>query len=56
MFVRLATGSGDFGGPIALPAADSIEWLTAGDFDGDGRPDIAASSYSGGLISVFLNK
>ena len=34
----------------------ALSEVAVGDFNGDGKPDIAATSYSNGSVSVFLNK
>jgi hypothetical protein len=56
--VFVGQGKGKFAGPVdfALPE-DSAPWgITAGDFNGDGRPDLAvADETDPGAVSVLLN-
>ena len=33
---------------------DDPRWIVAGDFNGDGRTDLAAANYGGNSVSIFL--
>lgn len=56
--ILLGNGDGTFQAPSSFDAGMGLEGLTAGDFNGDGKLDVAvAASYSGaypGFISVLL--
>lgn len=39
--------------PAASPSAASVDWLGAGDFDGDGRLDLAAVDAAQGTLSLY---
>src|SRR5207253_2792258 len=56
MAVLLGNGNGTLRPPVYYNAAtDFIAQLTAGDMNGDGKIDLAATSnFSGGWISVLL--
>jgi hypothetical protein len=61
--VALNTGGGQFTSSqdynVTVPGGLSsfaLSEVAVGDFNGDGKPDIAATSYSNGTVSVFLNK
>jgi hypothetical protein len=49
-------GDGTFGSAVntAVPASSNPLALSVGDFNGDGRPDIAVGLYSGNSVAVFL--
>lgn len=49
-------GAGQFGAPIELPVGRHAHAVAAGDFDGDGRPDIALVHRSTRLLSILLNR
>ena len=51
--VRLGNGAGGFAAPVEFANA-SYYWPTAGDVNGDGRPDIVTGDRTGQL-NVFLN-
>jgi hypothetical protein len=42
-------------GPSQFATATCPTEIVAGDFNGDGRPDLATRSYQTGTLSVFLN-
>ncbi len=52
-------GSGKFDAPVAFPAGGQALKLTAADFNGDGKPDLAVSLSGGntppGRLSILLN-
>lgn len=54
--ILLGRGDGSFGPLPALTygVAQQPSAITSGDFNGDGVPDIATSSYSGASVSVLL--
>ncbi len=47
-------GDGTYLPALALPLAGSYSWLAVGDFNGDGKPDLAVGDLSTDL-TVFLN-
>jgi hypothetical protein len=47
-------GNGAFSIPVPLPAGGQTYDVAVGDFNHDGRPDIASANYTGGSISVLL--
>jgi hypothetical protein len=61
--ISIAIGTSDRGGPslllgqsatpLAIGSVQSVD-VAAGDFDGDGRPDVASAN--GAVIDVFLNR
>lgn len=58
--ILMGTGSGVFGAPVNLSADVFPHGVITGDFDGDGKLDIATSNYNDGMsgistMSVFLN-
>jgi hypothetical protein len=57
--IFLNTGSGLPAGasqtiPITVPGA-STRGIAAGDFDGDGKPDLAVSDFNNNTVMVFMN-
>ena len=59
-YVYLAFGNGDgtfqyaSGNGVSLSTDSTPGNLVQGDFNGDGKPDFAASSYGSGTVNVFL--
>ncbi|MBL9148979.1 MAG: VCBS repeat-containing protein [Phycisphaerae bacterium] len=53
--VLLNQGDGTFAASVFYDTGDRPYWLAAGDFNGDGLPDVAVTNYAGASISVFLN-
>jgi hypothetical protein len=49
-------GAGQFGAPIELPVGRHAHAVAAGDFDADGRPDIALVHRETRLVSILLNR
>ena len=47
--------AGSFGSKVDLDAGGSVPAVAVGDLDGDGRPEVVASNYIGGVVSVFPN-
>lgn len=48
-------GDGSFAPSVFYPVGDRPFWLVAGDFNGDGSPDLAVTNYFGASVSVLLN-
>jgi hypothetical protein len=56
--VFVGQGNGNFAAPVdfALPGYSAPWSLTAGDFNGDGAPDLGVADFTGlGIVSVLLN-
>jgi hypothetical protein len=54
-YVYFNDGSGEVSGPRPFGTPDGLTYdVAVGDFDGDGRPDIAVAN-SGGRNAVYLN-
>ena len=55
--VLLNGGTGTFSGHAEYsgPAGDSPGWVVIGDFNGDGKPDIAVPDFNTNRVSVFTN-
>jgi hypothetical protein len=58
--VLLGDGRGGFAPPVLYPLLDASHGIAAGDFDGDGDTDLAASitgkAFDNAFVSVFLNQ
>src|SRR5207244_3224771 len=52
--VRLANGAGGFGAATSFPVGNGPEWVTTGDFNGDGKLDLATANFGGSSISILL--
>jgi phosphodiesterase/alkaline phosphatase D-like protein len=48
-------GSVSFAAKVDFTVANDARGLALGDFDGDGRPDIAVGNYNNNAVSVFRN-
>jgi Ca2+-binding RTX toxin-like protein len=53
--VLLGNGNGTFAAPATVSAGNEADALAIGDFNGDGKPDVAVASYSGNSVDVLLN-
>lgn len=53
--VLLGTGDGSFQPPINLAPGDRPWRVAAGDFNGDGKPDLAVANVDGQNVSIYLN-
>jgi hypothetical protein len=60
--ILLGDGQRGFSQPVWFPTYSGPSSLTVGDFDGDGRPDLATTSFIGctpdgnGTISILMNR
>jgi hypothetical protein len=52
--VLLGNGDGTFAAPVAYTTAVQASAVVAQDFNGDGKLDLAATSYKGNVVSVLL--
>ena len=53
--VLLGNGDGTFQAAQNFLAGQGVASVAVGDFDGDGRPDLAAGNYGGDTVSVLMN-
>jgi hypothetical protein len=53
--VLLNHGDGTFLPAVSYTANSQPDAVVAGDFNGDGFPDLAASNMTGGVVSILLN-
>ncbi len=51
----LGTGTGSFAPATNFTVGSSPRSVAVGDFNGDGKSDLATANYNGGNVSVFLN-
>jgi uncharacterized repeat protein (TIGR01451 family) len=51
--VLLGNGSGGFARPSSYPAGDGTVAVAVGDFNGDGRQDVAAANFDSHELSIF---
>lgn len=57
VFRNISTvGNIAFQSKVDFPASGEVIWLAEGDFDSDGKPDLAAANYSGGAITILMNR
>lgn len=54
--VLLGNGAGGFGLGSVYPVGKNPASVAVGDFDGDGKTDIATANYTGGDVSILLNR
>jgi hypothetical protein len=52
--ILLGNGDGTFQPAVTYAAADSLNSIAVGDFNGDGKPDVVVTSYVNLGVSVFL--
>ncbi len=50
------TGDGSFGSPVTFEVGGTPCWVAVGDFNRDGRPDLAVVNHEDGTVSVLLNQ
>ena len=53
--ILLGDGKGGFQPGASLPSDKLTNYVALGDFNKDGKPDIVASNYAGGNVTVYLN-
>ncbi|HZU36484.1 MAG TPA: VCBS repeat-containing protein, partial [Gemmataceae bacterium] len=58
--VVMGNGNGTFQAPVAYQVPSlfqnlAVDSLAVGDFNGDGKPDLAASLYGGNEIAILMN-
>ena len=51
----IGRGDGTFNNPVALPAGAQPNGVAIGDYNNDGRPDIAMSVFNGGNVQIHRN-
>jgi hypothetical protein len=54
--VLLGNGDGTFQPPVEYTVGLQPEYVAVGDFNGDGKPDLAVSNFSANTVSILLNK
>ena len=54
--LSLGKGGGTFEASVGIEGGGHSPSIAVGDFDEDGRPDLVASSYTDGTITVLLNR
>ena len=52
--VLLGNGNGTLGAVRTFPASGSLSSIAVADFNGDGKPDVAAASAASGAVFLFL--
>lgn len=56
VFVGWGRGDGSFAGPQSVPSgASDLRAIIAGDFNGDGRPDLAAAAPYDGVVTLLFS-
>jgi hypothetical protein len=55
LVVLIGNGDGTFQSPVEYAVGLEPEDLTIGDFNGDGKPDVATANFASSTISVLLN-
>jgi hypothetical protein len=54
--ILLGKGDGTFQSPVSYPVSDSQTSVAVGDFNGDGRIDLASTNYNCKTVSIFLGQ
>ena len=56
IYVGWGRGDGSFDGPLSIPSGTTdLRAIIAGDFNGDGRPDLAAASPYDGVVTLLFS-
>jgi FG-GAP-like repeat/Abnormal spindle-like microcephaly-assoc'd, ASPM-SPD-2-Hydin len=55
LVVLIGNGDGTFQSPVEYAVGLEPEDLTVGDFNGDGKPDVATANFASDTISILLN-
>ena len=53
--VLIGNGDGTFQPPVQYAVGLEPEFLAVGDFNGDGKPDLAVTNYAANTVSILLN-
>ena len=53
--VFIGTGDGSFHAPVQYTVGLQPEYVAVGDFDGNGKPDLAVSNFGSSTVSILLN-
>jgi hypothetical protein len=56
IFMLEGKGDGSFAGPVAYGAGADPYWLTVGDFNEDGAPDVMVCDYYSSALTLLLNQ
>jgi hypothetical protein len=56
IFLLEGKGDGSFAAPVAYGAGADPYWVTVGDFNEDGAPDVMVSDYYSSALSLLLNQ
>ncbi len=54
--LSLGKGNGAFAKSVKVECGGRTPYIAVGDFDEDGKPDLVASSYEDGTVTVLLNR
>ena len=56
IFLFSGKGDGTFASPVAMGAGADPYWVTGGDFNNDGTPDLVVSDYYSSALVLLLNR
>jgi len=54
VIILLGNGDGTFGAPATIPAGNGPDAIVAGDFNSDGKLDLAVANFTDGTVTLLL--